>query len=82
MVPRPDVEPHYEGWSGQPAWTASGEPWTGVGAPTVGRSASVGCVGLLLVVVLIGAFVLVAALTPNFPGPFDQGTEAQQSTAP
>jgi hypothetical protein len=38
--------------------------------------------GLLLIVVLIGAFVLVAALTPSFPGPFDPGTEAQQSTAP
>ncbi|HET6744926.1 MAG TPA: J domain-containing protein [Candidatus Limnocylindria bacterium] len=82
VAPRPPEEPHYEGWSGQPSWTASGEPWAGAGAPTVGRSASVGCVGLMLIVVLIGAFVLVAALTPRFPGPFDRETEAQQSAAP
>lgn len=79
---RPDVEPRYEGWSGQPAWTASGEPWAGAGAPAVGRRASFGCIGLLLIAVLISGLVLVSALNPGLPGPFDQGTEAQQSTAP
>jgi len=81
--PRPDVEPRYEGWSGQAIWTVSGEPWAGAGAPTVERRARFGCIGIALVAILICGFVLVASLYPNIRIGIDQETAApQQSTAP
>ncbi len=81
--PRPDVRASYEGFSGQPAWTVSGEPWAGAGAPETVRRANFGCIGLVLMALLICGFVLVAALTPNLPRPADQETaEPLQSAAP
>ena len=81
--PRPDVRPSYEGFAGQPAWTVSGEPWAGAGEPETRRRASLGCIGLVLILVLMCGFVLVAALTPNLPRSPDQvSASAQASVAP
>jgi curved DNA-binding protein CbpA len=79
-VPRSDVEPRYEGYSGQAAWTASGEPWAGAGAPTVERGTSFGCIGIALIVFLISGFVLVASLYPNIRIGIDQETAAPQAS--
>ena len=82
-VRRPDVEPRYEGWSGQAAWTASGEPWAGAGAPTVQRRTSFGCIGLAVLGFVIVGFVLVASLYPNIRIGIDQESSPPlQSVAP
>lgn len=75
-VPRPDPEPRYEGYSGQAAWTASGEPWAGSGAPTVERGTSLGCIGIALIVFLMSGFILVASLYPNIRSGIDQESAA------
>jgi hypothetical protein len=82
-VARPEVRPQYEGFAGQPAWTVSGEPWAGDGAPEIGRRANLGCIGLALIALLMCGFVLVAALTPNVPrAPDQESAVPQESTAP
>jgi hypothetical protein len=81
--PRPDIHARDQDWSAQPGWTFSGEPWEGAGAPALERRAGIGCIGLVLLMLLISGFVLVASLTPTLPGPADFGTEAPlQSAAP
>jgi curved DNA-binding protein CbpA len=79
---RPDIEAGSEGWSAQSAWTASGEPWAGPGAPPTSRRAGFGCIGLGLLVVAILAFVLLAALFGDLRRPFFDPADAQQSEAP
>ena len=82
-VPRPDVEPRDEGWSGQAAWTASGEPWAGAGAPTVQPRTSFGCIGLAVLGFVIAGLVLVASLYPNIRIGIDQESSPPlQSVAP
>jgi curved DNA-binding protein CbpA len=79
-VAQPEADARYEGWSGQAAWTASGEPWAGAGAPTVESRTSFGCIGLALIVILICGFVLVASLYPDIRFGIHQESAAPQSS--
>jgi hypothetical protein len=79
---RPEVFRRDQDWSAQPGWTFSGEPWDGAGAPSVRSTTNFGCIGLVLLAVLICGFVLIASLTPTLPGPADQGSQAPAQSSP
>jgi len=59
-------------------WSAGGA-WT-EGADLPGRRSQFGCVGILLLAVLVAGLILIAALYPNIPDPGNQ--EVQASSAP
>lgn len=59
-------------WRSPPPWTVSGEPWAGAGAPAAARRTGVGCTGMILMAVVLGAFILYGALTSRFPQSIDE----------
>ena len=74
--PANDAEMAAPLWSGGAGWTADPD--------TPGRRSAFGCIGLMVLLVLVVGLVLIAALYPTVPGSLnDPGDrEAQVTTAP
>jgi hypothetical protein len=69
-------------WQGRyanPAWTVSGEPWAGAGAPAVEQRASIGCLGVGLLVVMLSAFVLLGGFLSGYQSPGGEPVEASET---
>jgi hypothetical protein len=84
--PAPEPGPTEANWRTAPPWTVSGEPWAGVGAPAVAQRSGIGCIGMLLIALALGTFVLFGALTTRPPASLDRPEESpaqvQVSEAP
>jgi curved DNA-binding protein CbpA len=70
-----------EGRYANPAWTVSGEPWAGAGAPAVDQRASIGCLGVGLLMVMLSAFVLLGGFLSGYQSAGGEPAEASESNA-
>lgn len=70
-----------EGAYANPAWTVSGEPWAGVGAPAVEQRSAIGCLGVTFLVLLLSAFVLFGGFLSGYQSPGAEPADASESAA-
>jgi curved DNA-binding protein CbpA len=74
----PGGPPDWRGGYANPAWTASGEPWSGAGAPAMEQRAGIGCLGVALLVLMVSALVLLGGFLSGYQSPGGEPAEASE----
>jgi hypothetical protein len=77
--PRVQPPPPWQTPHANPAWTVSGEPWAGAGAPAVQRRAGIGCLALSLLALVLSGSVLVGGFLSGYESPGDEPAQASEA---